>query len=403
MPAQGPDRNRGSRAVCLALSGISRTRRAASQGNQDGPVILVREANSLVFQMSPRKQATPAVGPSGGSGISHLQYQHGLSILDPVDAGVFVLDHDWRLLHVSGQAAQMLGHNGHLQGKVIWEEFPDLTGSELFAHLRFAAQHRRTCKVVVRWGNRRWVKLDVYPAVAGLCVFSRFISAAEQSRAKRLQAALRKQVQAAEENERQHIGRELHDGAGQLVAALAVGLRSVEEALTFQQAKEVTGQLRSVVSRLSDELAFLTRRLHPSVLHERGLVNGLRSFLPEFRRLHGIRVLLIASELKGLQLDETVQLGLFRIVQEALANVAKHSGATRAEVVFRRSARRLHLTVRDNGSGLVESGRGRDTGVRLGWHSMRARAENLGGKLKVHSTPGRGVAVQVGIPIAGTT
>jgi signal transduction histidine kinase len=151
--------------------------------------------------------------------------------------------------------------------------------------------------------------------------------------------------------------------------------------------------------RLSEDVHALSYRLHPSILTDLGLIEALKSECDNY-----------AQSLPHLKLDapdipenipRDVALCIYRVAQEGLRNVARHSGASRAEVALRYVDRGLRLTVRDNGAGF-DTGQ-RRTGMSLGLASMRQRVISLGGRLDVKSSPGRGTTVQAWVPLRDTT
>lgn len=137
----------------------------------------------------------------------------------------------------------------------------------------------------------------------------------------------------------------------------------------------------------------LSQLLRPTILDDFGLDAGLRWLADRFRDRTGIEVG-YQSEFDGRLPDET-ETHLFRIVQEALTNVARHSGATRVTIHLRAENDVIRLTLSDNGSGLKQERSGS-----MGLSGMRARARSAGGELKLTSEPGAGVTIEVWAPLA---
>jgi len=157
-------------------------------------------------------------------------------------------------------------------------------------------------------------------------------------------------------------------------------------------------RLREITARAIDEVGRLARGLHPTVLDDHGLGVALSRYVAEYTKTHNIAVDLTLDERDCSNLPSAVQIGLYRIVQEALTNVARHSGAKAVNITFTRLAAALDVAVVDDGCGF-------DAKVvavsshRLGIQSMRERAAMLGGTISFTSRR-RGTKVLVRIPLA---
>ena len=185
------------------------------------------------------------------------------------------------------------------------------------------------------------------------------------------------------------MARELHDEVGQVLTALAVHLRTLEDEVSTPEARHRVEDLRASVGDAARSLRELAIRLRPARLLERGLAAALEE-QAERLRAEGLAV---EVDLRGLEgdLPEDVQTVVFRTVQEALTNIHRHSGARNASVVAAANGTRLRIVVEDDGAGF-------DTEAptsRLGLVGIRERVELVGGRLRIESTPGAGTAVVV--------
>jgi len=138
----------------------------------------------------------------------------------------------------------------------------------------------------------------------------------------------------------------------------------------------------------------LSHQLHPATLEHLGLIPALKSFCQQFAEREQIE-LTFCNNANPAPVRPEIALGLFRIAQEALRNVAKHSGARQARVNLEILARRLTLEVRDDGIGFAATAAARRGGIGLA--SMRERAALAGGELQIHSRPGAGTTIRVEI------
>jgi PAS domain S-box-containing protein len=202
---------------------------------------------------------------------------------------------------------------------------------------------------------------------------------------------------SAQEEERRRIARELHDEAGQLLTSLLVGLRTLEHARDLADVREQGNRLREITGQTIDEVGRLARGLHPTVLDDHGLGVALSRYTSEYMKTHKIAVDLNVKELDSSNLPSAVQIGLYRIVQEALTNVAKHSGAKAVSIKFARLATALEVAIADDGCGF-DAKAVAVSSHRLGIQSMRERAAMLGGTVSFASRRS-GTKILVRVPL----
>ena len=225
--------------------------------------------------------------------------------------------------------------------------------------------------------------------------------AAERWRTEREREARRRQLAAAEEEERRRLARELHDEVGQHLTSLGLGLQALSDvAPPGSEVDRRAAQLRALVSNLGGELHALAVRLRPKALDDFGLEAALASYAEEWSSRSGIPVD-VHADVQGERLPAAVEIAVYRIVQEALTNVARHSGTTRAGVVVERRDGFVVAVVDDSGRGFDTEAvaEARDGAPRLGLLGIRERAAMLGGTVDIESTPGGGTTLFVRIPI----
>jgi signal transduction histidine kinase len=208
-----------------------------------------------------------------------------------------------------------------------------------------------------------------------------------------------RQLIATQEAERARLARELHDDITQRLARLAIDAARIEQGHSGQAVENTMRGVRERLVRLSEDVHTLSYRLHSSVLEDLGLVEALKAECERFARQESI-----ACEVK-LQgdvpnsLPHETSLGLFRITQEALRNVARHAQAGAVGVTLRRIDDGLQLAVHDDGSGF-DPVQKRER-VSLGLTSMRERMHLIGGELDIESAPGHGTSVVAWVPVKG--
>lgn len=244
--------------------------------------------------------------------------------------------------------------------------------------------------------------------VIGASAIARDITERKAAEAAQTQIARLEQSQAAhrlllervfetEEQERRRIARELHDEAGQLMASVLVGLRALDDSHSIDEAKAQAQRLREVVVKAIDELGRLARGLHSSVLDDHGLGVALERYAADYSTTRNIAVNLALDKL-DIDPPPAVQLAVFRIIQEALTNVARHAAASTISIRVARSVTGWETTVADNGRGFDVDAASLHSEVHLGLHSMRERAAILGGTVSVTSGA-TGTTISVHIPL----
>lgn len=195
-----------------------------------------------------------------------------------------------------------------------------------------------------------------------------------------------------QDQERRRIARELHDSTAQSLSALEMNMSVLESMSTSGRGRRLAAETRMICSQVCSELRNISYLLHPPLLEEEGLLFAVRWFAEGFTKRNGIPVFLDLPE-DFPRLDPEIETALFRVVQEALSNIYRHAGATKAWVrLVAGDAGSVVLEVRDNGEGFPEGfSLARSAGVGLA--GMRERMRQLGGSLEVVSSP-YGVSVK---------
>ena len=228
-------------------------------------------------------------------------------------------------------------------------------------------------------------------------------TATERKRTEESRTRLIERVMSAQEEERRRIARELHDETGQSLTSLLVGLRLIGDTRTLKKAKGQVNRLRHITVQVLDNLRRLARGLHPSILDDLGLVVALTRYATDYAESHGIAVNVRTEGLDSGRLPSSVETALYRIMQEALTNIARHAAAKTVRIALTRQALRVYLIVKDDGCGfdVATTFRTSATSGHLGLYGMRERAMLLGGSVTVESKRGKGTTVSVQIPLRG--
>ncbi len=219
-------------------------------------------------------------------------------------------------------------------------------------------------------------------------------------RERELEALSGARVQA-QEDERRRISREIHDGLGQLLTAMKFNLEILEDSLpVHEETEKRIADIKELLENVMKEAREISYNLMPSVLDDFGLAPGLLSLCEQFSKGTGIKATFHEHGLKE-RLNADMEIGLYRVVQEALNNIAKHADAKEVEVQIVRHSEVLRLTVEDDGRGMAGHRPVRRS-IRsggMGLVSMRERAASLNGTLVIDSTPGKGTLINIEITL----
>lgn len=210
-------------------------------------------------------------------------------------------------------------------------------------------------------------------------------------------AAFTHRVVTAQEEERRRIARDLHDDTGQALTSLLIRLRvlakahDIRDMAAVQQGLE---ELREMAAQAMENVRRMARQLRPAALDDLGLVAALREHIRETADSLGIPIdFQVAND--EMRLAPEVELVLYRVVQEALTNVARHARATRAAVTLGAHDGLVTATVEDDGCGFDVKGVLASQDQGLGLFGMQERASLVGGRLRIDSEPGRGTRVVI--------
>ena len=203
----------------------------------------------------------------------------------------------------------------------------------------------------------------------------------------------------AQEEERKRVARELHDDINQKLAALSISLSKMKKRLEpTNDLNDPIADLQTRTSELTDDVRRLSHRLHPDTMEHVGLVVALKSYCVEFSKNNGISIHIDVPD-RVEPVRPEVALCLYRVAQESLENIRKHSGANDVRVTLTETQDGVELFISDTGVGFdVERGR---ASKGLGLVSMEERVRLVGGTLLLQSHPGKGTELQVLVPSRG--
>jgi PAS domain S-box-containing protein len=323
-----------------------------------------------------------------------------------VPAGLAMLDRDMRYIQVSDRfCADYSVTSSQVLGRSHYELFPDIPQ-------RWKEMHRRGLEGETvradedRWdredGTTSWVRWEIRPwktpggNVGGILIFAEDITHRKQME-EAISGVSRRLIEA-QEKERARIARDLHDDICQQLALVSIELEQVQRKLpdsVFEHRNQVE-ELRKRIVDISTDVQMMSHELHSAKLSYLGIAVAMKGFCREFGEHYKVE---IDFDSRGLprQLPPDVSLCLFRVLQEALHNAAKHSEVKGFDVQLWGTSGDVHLTISDLGSGFDTEAAMRGQG--LGITSMQERLKLVKGELTITSQPKRGTTIHARVPL----
>ena len=322
-----------------------------------------------------------------------------------VPVAVAMLDRDMRYLQVSDRwCADYSFDSSQILGRSHYEVFPDLPERWKQIHRRGLAGEtlradedrwdRASGTTWLRWEIRPWQDLDRVPG--GILIFSEDINHRKQAE-EALHVMSRKLIEA-QEKERSRIARELHDDIGQRLALVAVELEQLNEnSVILPDVRSRMGEFLKQINEIAIDVQSLSHELHSAKLQYLGIAAAVRGFCREFAEQQKAEIDFKAHDLPS-PLSPDISLCLFRVLQEALHNSAKHSGVRWFEVRLYETSDEIHLTVKDSGAGFDREAVKESCG--LGLISMEERLKLVKGTLSIDSQPKCGATIHARVPLS---
>jgi signal transduction histidine kinase/ligand-binding sensor domain-containing protein len=225
--------------------------------------------------------------------------------------------------------------------------------------------------------------------------YNRDLQRQVDERTKKIETLFEQTKELAIVEERNRLARDLHDSAKQKAFAALAQLGAVRSILNKEPnaAKSHLDEVENLVYEVIQELTFLIQEMYPMALKDKGLAVVLREYLYEWENRNDIHVNLSVNHERQLPLE--IEQALYRISQESLANIARHSSASKVDIELNYNGDTVEMLLNDNGCGFNLSQKPAGVGLR----TMRERATMIGGEITIDSTPGKGTLVQVSVPI----
>jgi PAS domain S-box-containing protein len=355
--------------------------------------------------MHSRRESVPRISSDGSDADSDRAYLQLLIEHSPI--AIVMLNSSHRAERCNPAFERMFGFS---RSEIVNRNFDELIACGDMLH---DAQHYTSSvldgeKVHVATRRRRkdgtWIDVDMLgiPLVIGGVlrgVYGMYVDLSERTRAESSLRQLSRELVQIQENEKRRIGRELHDATSQELALLSMKLSKLQRRLP-QEDKEVLGlvtSIRDLARQCAQKIRSASYLLHPPLLQEAGLVPAISWLAEGFAERAGIRVNVHISSKLG-RLADAVELAIFRVVQESLSNVLRHSPKSEVDIRLSRKKEIIRLSVENrDSSGVPSPKRAVLDHSGVGIAGMRERMEELGGHLDVHSAKG-GVTVVASLP-----
>jgi len=312
-------------------------------------------------------------------------------------AAVFIVAEDLGIIYLNAASQSILGYSPEemialdvsdiLMPEALEVENQQLSALDIGESLHFEIQVKN------KWGSWKWMdvtitKMTMDEQVVGLGV------ATDITWRKETEALLKDQAQKlvnAYEDERARIARELHDEIGQQLIGMKFALERAQHFTVSDEGERALQDARQILSSLTEMVRELSLSFRPSMLDDMGLLPTLLWHFERYTARTGIEVQFNHSGIAKRRFSQTVEITVYRVVQESLTNVARHAGADQVDVRLTADSR-LEIVITDNGRGFDPGELAASGG--LGIAGMRERAMLVGGSLEVDAGPGRGTRVR---------
>lgn len=339
------------------------------------------------------------------------------TLVERSPTGIFLVK-DGRLAFVNPKLADLLEYS---REELLDLEPPGLVHPEDRECVREIGRKRQAgdavpesyeCRLLTKTGESRWVTMNntLVPYRGGVVTLGNAQDVTERRKAEQALRASKEELRrlsvrilSAQEAERARIARELHDSLGQSLSAVKFSMEGALGGARSDERRSQATALRGLVPMMQgavDEVRRISMALRPSTLDDLGLLATIAWFCREFEVTHPEVSVERDLEVAEAEIPDLLKTAIYRILQEAMNNVAKHSGAERVLLTLRKAGGTLELTVRDNGRGVDPGGTPEEGAVGgFGLKSMRERAELSGGEFRLESAPGQGTVVGAAWPL----
>jgi two-component system, NarL family, sensor kinase len=363
----------------------------------------------------PRRKVLPAAHPkvrhkprSKNPPSSAGKFREYAEFVENIDEMILLIDRDYRV--VMGNRAY-LKHWGANAKQIVGRLVPEILNEEVFENFvkpkLDECLRGRVVKYEMKYRyphlGERDLFISYYP-IKGPSGVERVACAFEDiTERKRAESDLRQlsaRLLHVQDHERRRLARELHDGIGTYLSGLSLALGKIRNFLDENDPahRAVIEECKELIQTACGEIRSISYLLHPPALEELGLESTLDWLVKGFSNRSGIAITLKMDEGLG-RFKPEVELTLFRVTQEALNNVYRHSGSSTAEVRLFRKCEHIVVEISDRGQGMPAGYVGASPNLTVGISGMQERVRDVGGTFSIESAPGGGCVVRATLPV----
>jgi PAS domain S-box-containing protein len=346
---------------------------------------------------------------------AHKRAEHALrqaeqkyrELFENAKDAIYVHDLSGRYTSINRAAEKLSGYS---REEILGKNFNSFVAPEYAEHMREnlckKLQHEGETtyevEVITKDGRRVPVEVSsrlIYEEGVPVAVQGTARNIAERKRAEEALRGYSRQLIRAQEAERENIARELHDQIGQVLTAVRINLETIRDSANRGEANALIDEGVTIVDEAIQQVRDLSFELRPSLLDDLGLTAALRWYADRYAQRTGIQTKTSICAPSRIRLPRELETACFRIVQEALTNVARHAQAKSVSIGVRTMKGTLSLSIKDDGIGFnLHSQTNGELLNRLGLRGMEERAHGLGGDLLIKSAPHEGTEVRVHFP-----
>jgi PAS domain S-box-containing protein len=409
-------------SVALPLRSLGRTfgnlsiYAAEEDAFDDGEIkVLMELANDLAFGLTILRARAERKRTEEELRVSEAKFR---ALSENAPAAIFIYQGN-KIRYTNAEMEVISGYSRQeLLEMNFWDtvhpDFRDAVREQGLARLRGEPLPTRyEFKIVTKGGEERWVdftdgifELDGKPAVIGMSWDITERKRAEEALKTTTEhlRALAVKVESVREEEGRRIGRELHDEIGSAMTGLKWDLEGLDKLCSETSGQIDCSALRerikgmvALIDTTSSAVQKISSELRPAILDDLGLIPAIESQAQEFATRTGIICQFDAS-VESIDLDREKATAVFRIIQEALTNILRHSQATRVNIIIEKEDGELIVKIKDNGRGITEEQKARPSS--LGLIGMQERARLLKGRIEIIGFPGKGTTLTLRVPIS---
>jgi PAS domain S-box-containing protein len=381
---------------------IPTRKKDSAKKNGDSPEDLLRELTELRSAISRANEL--AISGQAAIQALHESERQLSTLMSNLPGMVFRLlnDNNWTIDFVSEGCLELTGYTAPELTKKEPNYYTSIVHPEDLERLRSATRNglsgreriQEEYRIITASGEVKWVweqSIGVYSEQGEILAIEGFVS--DITERVRTRKALQKSEQDlrtltsellnAQETERKRISRELHDGIGQLLGAIHIGVETAISQIEASSPPDATNSLKTAIRAIqsvADEISTICNNLRPPLLDDIGISAAISWWCREFQTLFGIRAQ-VRTDIAEHDVPDVLKIVIYRVLQESLNNVAKHSRADLVRVSLRKEGDAIRLFIEDDGIGFTLPVRGSRKAPREGFGlaSMRERVEDSGG------------------------